>query len=55
MKYGDVQKQYRRTLVTDDDGETREYQLPRGSHINVQEGERVKAGGPGFPRAMGDL
>jgi DNA-directed RNA polymerase subunit beta' len=32
--------------VTGDDGETREYQLPRGSHINVQEGERVKAGEP---------
>src|SRR5467141_4409589 len=24
----------------------REYQLPRGAHINVQEGERVKAGEP---------
>jgi RNA polymerase Rpb1 len=32
--------------VTGDDGETREYELPRGSHINVQEGERVKAGEP---------
>ena len=46
VKYGDVQKQYRKIFVTGDDGETREYQLPRGSHINVQEGERVKAGEP---------
>ncbi len=44
VKYGDVAKQYRRILVTGDDAETREYQLPRGAHINVQEGERVKAG-----------
>jgi DNA-directed RNA polymerase subunit beta' len=29
-----------------DDGEQREYSLPRGVHINVQEGERVKAGEP---------
>ena len=32
--------------MTGDDSETREYQLPRGAHINVQEGERVKAGEP---------
>jgi hypothetical protein len=32
--------------VTGDDSETREYQLPRGAHINVQEGERVRAGEP---------
>ena len=46
VKYGDVQKQYRKIFVTGDDDETREYQLPRGAHINVQEGERVKAGEP---------
>ena len=46
VKYGDVQKQYRKIFVTGDDAETREYQLPRGSHINVQEGERVRAGEP---------
>jgi DNA-directed RNA polymerase subunit beta' len=45
-KYGDVQKQYRKIFVTNDDNETREYQLPRGAHINVQEGERVRAGEP---------
>jgi hypothetical protein len=46
VKYGDVQKQYRKIFVTGEDGETREYQIPRGAHINVQEGERVKAGEP---------
>jgi DNA-directed RNA polymerase subunit beta' len=46
VKYGDVQKQYRKIFVTNDDNETREYQLPRGAHINVQEGERVRAGEP---------
>jgi DNA-directed RNA polymerase subunit beta' len=30
--------------VTGDDDQPREYQLPRGAHISVQEGERVKAG-----------
>jgi DNA-directed RNA polymerase subunit beta' len=46
VRYGDVQKQYRKIFVTGDDGEPKEYQLPRGAHINVQEGERVKAGEP---------
>jgi DNA-directed RNA polymerase subunit beta' len=46
VKYGDVQKQHRKIFVTDDSGEEREYQIPRGAHINVQEGERVKAGEP---------
>jgi DNA-directed RNA polymerase subunit beta' len=46
VKYGDVQKQYRKIFVTGDDDEAREYQLPRGAHINVQEGERVRAGEP---------
>jgi DNA-directed RNA polymerase subunit beta' len=46
VKYGDVAKQYRKIFVTGDDAEAREYQLPRGAHVNVQEGERVKAGEP---------
>ncbi len=46
VKYGDVAKQHRKIFVTGDDKEAREYQLPRGAHINVQEGERVKAGEP---------
>src|SRR5437870_1129443 len=46
VKYGDVAKQHRKIFVTADDNEQREYQLPRGAHINVQEGERARAGEP---------
>ena len=46
MKYGEVSKGQRKIYVVGDDGEEREYSLPRGVHINVQEGERVKAGEP---------
>jgi DNA-directed RNA polymerase subunit beta' len=46
VKYGEVAKGQRKIYVVGDDGEQREYSLPRGVHINVQEGERVKAGEP---------
>jgi DNA-directed RNA polymerase subunit beta' len=46
VKYGDVSKGMRKIFIMGDDGQQREYLLPRGVHINVQEGERVKAGDP---------
>jgi DNA-directed RNA polymerase subunit beta' len=46
VKYGEVSKGTRKVYIIGDDGEQREYALPRGVHINVQEGERVKAGDP---------
>src|SRR5258706_585713 len=46
VHYGEVAKQHRKIFVTGDDDQPREYQLPRGAHINVQEGEKVKAGEP---------
>jgi DNA-directed RNA polymerase subunit beta' len=46
VKYGEVTKGQRKIFVEGEDGEKREYALPRGVHINVQEGERVKAGEP---------
>jgi DNA-directed RNA polymerase subunit beta' len=46
VKYGDISKGQRKILVTTDDASEREYMLPRGVHIRVQEGERVKAGEP---------
>jgi DNA-directed RNA polymerase subunit beta' len=46
VKYGDIAKQHRKIFVSGDDDQPREYQLPRGAHINVQEGERVRAGEP---------
>jgi DNA-directed RNA polymerase subunit beta' len=46
VKYGEVTKGQRKIFVVGEDGEQKEYSLPRGVHINVQEGERVKAGEP---------
>jgi DNA-directed RNA polymerase subunit beta' len=44
VRYGEITKGYRKIFIVGDDGEQREYSLPRGVHIRVQEGERVKAG-----------
>jgi len=46
VKYGDIAKGQRKILVVNENGVEREYALPRGVHVNVQEGERVKAGEP---------
>jgi len=46
VKYGEVSKGQRKIEVSPESGEPRVYTLPRGVHINVQEGERVKAGEP---------
>ena len=46
VKYGGVVKGQRRVLIVPDDAhmEPKEYSIPRGVHVNVQEGERVRAG-----------
>ncbi|MBC7840391.1 MAG: DNA-directed RNA polymerase subunit beta', partial [Nitrospiraceae bacterium] len=46
VKYGEVSKGLRKIYITGDDGDQKEYSLPRGVHINVQEGERVRSGDP---------
>jgi DNA-directed RNA polymerase subunit beta' len=46
VKYGDITKGSRKIIIIGDDGEQKEYSLPRGVHINVQEGERVRHGDP---------
>ena len=47
VKHGGIVKGLRKIhVVPDDGGEPREYSLPRGVHVNVQEGERVRAGEP---------
>ncbi len=46
VKYGEIAKGMRKIYIIGDDGEQREYPIPRGVHINVQEGERVKHGDP---------
>ncbi len=45
VKDGGVVKGQRKMIIMPDDGtEPREYALPRGVHVNVHEGERVRAG-----------
>jgi DNA-directed RNA polymerase subunit beta' len=46
VKFGEIAKGQRKVYVMADNGLEKEYSVPRGVHINVQEGERVKAGEP---------
>src|SRR6202522_992973 len=46
VRFGEVSKGQRKMYVIADNGTEKEYSVPRGVHINVQEGERVKAGEP---------
>src|SRR5437667_337141 len=43
VKFGEVSKGQRKLYVQADNGTEKEYSVPRGVHVNVQEGERVKA------------
>ncbi|HEY0322341.1 MAG TPA: DNA-directed RNA polymerase subunit beta' [Pyrinomonadaceae bacterium] len=44
VKLGAISKGKRKLIITGADGEEREYDIPRGTHINVQDGDRVRAG-----------
>ena len=44
VHYGEVVKGARKVMVRTDDGEEREYSVPKGLHVTVQEGEPVRAG-----------
>ncbi len=46
VKYGEVTKGMRKLYIVGDDGVQKDYSIPRGVHINVQEGERVRSGDP---------
>ncbi|MEP7272653.1 MAG: DNA-directed RNA polymerase subunit beta', partial [Acidobacteriota bacterium] len=46
VKFGPVAKGSQKIIIVGDNGEEREYSIPRGTHINVQEGDRVRAGEP---------
>ena len=48
VKHGGIVKGLRKIIISPeaDGGESREYSLPRGVHVNVQEGDRVRAGEP---------
>ncbi|OFV89727.1 MAG: DNA-directed RNA polymerase subunit beta' [Acidobacteria bacterium RIFCSPLOWO2_12_FULL_65_11] len=48
VRHGGIVKGQRKIIIVPDEpgAEPREYSLPRGVHVNVQEGERVRAGEP---------
>ncbi|MCU1285160.1 MAG: DNA-directed polymerase beta subunit [Acidobacteriales bacterium] len=46
VRFGEVSKGQRKIYVTADNGTEKEYQVPKGVHINVQENDRVRAGEP---------
>jgi DNA-directed RNA polymerase subunit beta' len=46
VRYAEVVKGQRKIVVVPDRAEPKEYLLPRGVHVSVQEGERVKTGEP---------
>jgi DNA-directed RNA polymerase subunit beta' len=46
VEMGGFVKGMRRLVIRADNGETKEYLIPRGKHISVHEGDRVRAGEP---------
>ncbi len=44
VRFGDISKGQRKVYVTADNGQEEEYSVPRGVYVNVQEGERLRAG-----------
>ncbi len=46
VEMGGFVKGMRRLVIRADNGDTKEYLIPRGKHISVHEGDRVRAGEP---------
>jgi DNA-directed RNA polymerase subunit beta' len=46
VRIGEVVKGYRKINVIGEGGVEKEYSIPKGIHVNVQDGDRVKAGDP---------
>ena len=46
VSYGEGVKGKRRIIITPDRGEPKEYLIPKGKHVSVQEGDRVLSGQP---------
>ncbi|OGP30254.1 MAG: DNA-directed RNA polymerase subunit beta' [Deltaproteobacteria bacterium GWC2_42_11] len=46
VSFGKDTKGKRKVIISPDVGEPREYLIPKGKHISVREGDRVKAGEP---------
>jgi len=46
VSYGKDAKGKRKVIITPDSGEEKEYLIPKGKHVSVQEGDRVQEGEP---------
>ncbi len=46
VEIGGIVRGYRKIIVRNEEGDQREYFVPRGAHLTVQNGDRVKAGDP---------
>ena len=46
VEFAGMAKGMRKIIIRAENGETREYLIPRGKHINVLEGDEIKAGEP---------
>ncbi|MBX3293525.1 MAG: DNA-directed RNA polymerase subunit beta' [Acidobacteria bacterium] len=46
VEFGPISKGKRKIIVRGQDGTEKEYDIPRGTHINVQEGDVVRSGEP---------
>jgi DNA-directed RNA polymerase subunit beta' len=44
VEFGEISKGMRKIVIRGENGETREYLIPRGKHMSVLQGDRVKAG-----------
>jgi DNA-directed RNA polymerase subunit beta' len=44
LHFGEISRGMRKLVVRNDNGDEREYSIPRGTHLNVREGDRIKAG-----------
>jgi DNA-directed RNA polymerase subunit beta' len=44
VEFGGVSRGMRKVIVREETGDTREYQIPQGRHLHVQEGSAVRAG-----------
>ncbi len=44
VKFGGIHRGQRRIIITTQEGEAYEYSIPRSRHLNVEDGEKVKAG-----------
>jgi DNA-directed RNA polymerase subunit beta' len=46
VRHGEIARGKRKILIEGEDSEPREYEIARSVHVNVQDGERVRAGEP---------